>query len=268
MFFTRTGASWGVILESHLRGGKWSAPVIAPFSGRWNDMMPAMAPDGSYLVFISTRPMADTAGAPRTANIYRSNRSATGWSEPVRLPDSVNIMPRIYRPTVAADGSIYFMGMTVTKAGRQMGLYRSTTIAGAYQRAVPLTFSDSSHNDVDPEIAPDQSYLVFSSADRGVAGDSHERLYIVSREGSGWGPITPLHYDGDTINGTSDDNEARFSADHRRLYFASNRSTPVHFRRSPAQAGEDLRRLTSWDNGSTSIWSIPFTGPAAMATGK
>jgi Tol biopolymer transport system component len=241
--------------------------VIAPFSGQWNDMMPAMAPDGSYLVFISTRPRADTAGAPRAANIYRSNWTATGWSQPVRLPDAVNIMPRIYRPTVAADGTIYFMGMTVTKAGRRMGLYRSSMTAGAYQTAVPLTFSDSTHNDVDPEIAPDQSYLVFSSADRGVAGDSHERLYLVTREGTGWGPIAPLHYEGDAINGTSDDNEARFGADHRRLYFASNRSMPVHFPRSAAQAREDLKRLTSWDNGSTSIWSIPFTGPDAKPKG-
>lgn len=258
MFFTRTGAGWGVIVESHRASGGWSTPTVAPFSGRWNDMMPAMAPDGSYIVFVSSRPVADTANAPRVANLYRTTRTDRGWSEPVRLPDAVNIMPRIFRPTVASDGTIYFMGMTISNGSRRMGLYRAKAAAGSYQRAEPLSFSDSTHNDVDPEIAPDQSYLIFSSADRGVAGDSHERLYVSTRQGDGWGPIAPLHYDGDTINGSSDDNEARLSPDRRTLYFTSNRSIPVHFPRSAAQAAEDLKRLSGWDNGNSNVWSVPF----------
>jgi len=32
------------------------APVVAPFSGEWPDSSPAMSPDGSYVVFQSTRP--------------------------------------------------------------------------------------------------------------------------------------------------------------------------------------------------------------------
>jgi Tol biopolymer transport system component len=57
LFFTRSGSSAGTIMESHLVDGHWAAPEIAPFSGQWNDQRGAVAPDGSYLIFVSTRPV-------------------------------------------------------------------------------------------------------------------------------------------------------------------------------------------------------------------
>src|SRR5271156_4427821 len=46
VYFTRSTAAWGVILESHKSQGKWSEPQVAPFSGEWSDSSPGMAPDG------------------------------------------------------------------------------------------------------------------------------------------------------------------------------------------------------------------------------
>jgi len=46
------------ILVSHRRGDTWSEPEVAPFSGRWGDAEPAIAPDGSFLIFASNRPAA------------------------------------------------------------------------------------------------------------------------------------------------------------------------------------------------------------------
>src|SRR5690242_3108722 len=57
VYFQRSTPAGSVILVSHWARGKWSAPEIAPFSGEWNDIEPAMAPDGSFLVFISSRPI-------------------------------------------------------------------------------------------------------------------------------------------------------------------------------------------------------------------
>jgi hypothetical protein len=37
LYFTRSGGTWGFILESHFNGD-WSSPQIAPFSGQWSDM--------------------------------------------------------------------------------------------------------------------------------------------------------------------------------------------------------------------------------------
>src|ERR1700730_12500658 len=61
VYFARNNASASTILVSRLRGSRWTPPELAPFSGEWNDMEPAMAPDGSHLVFVSSRPVASAA---------------------------------------------------------------------------------------------------------------------------------------------------------------------------------------------------------------
>src|SRR5579864_1197700 len=63
VFFTRGNASGSVIMVSTLVGGRWTAPTIAPFSGKWNDLEATMSPDGSFLVFASNRPAVDGGAA-------------------------------------------------------------------------------------------------------------------------------------------------------------------------------------------------------------
>jgi hypothetical protein len=118
IFFTRSAATWSIIVESHRVGDHWSEPQIAPFSGEWIDLYPALSADGSYLVFVSLRPVGPDGarGIPTTsatpagaASLWRVNRASNGWSEPMRLPETVNFCPRIFKPSVAVDGSIYFM---------------------------------------------------------------------------------------------------------------------------------------------------------------
>lgn len=103
LFFTRSAAHWSVILESHRVGDGWSVPVVAPFSGEWPDSSPAWSPDGRFVLFESIRPKGmehedSSPVAPGTAlasSIWRVDRTANGWSEPVRLPDAVNISSNI-----------------------------------------------------------------------------------------------------------------------------------------------------------------------------
>src|SRR5579862_368824 len=100
LFFTRSGANAGFILESHLVNGAWSTPTIAPFSGQWNDQHPTMAPDGSYLVFVSTRPAPGIS--EKVAHLWRVNRTRDGWGTPEHLPATVNMTSRIFKPSIAA----------------------------------------------------------------------------------------------------------------------------------------------------------------------
>src|SRR5579863_7669270 len=136
LFFTRSGAGAGTILESHLVEGTWSTPEIASFSGQWNDQHAAIAPDGSFLVFTSTRPVPGVSG--HVAHLWRVARTADGWGEPAHLPDTVNIGPRIFKPSVARDGSIYFMSIGPKRAFR---LFVSHLVNGTYRQAEPLAFS-------------------------------------------------------------------------------------------------------------------------------
>jgi hypothetical protein len=93
IFFTRSTANWGVIVESHKIQGDWSRPTLAPFSGEWPDSSPAMSPAGYYLVFESNRPATPLISRPKegesisgiVSNLWRVDRVGSGWSKPTRL---------------------------------------------------------------------------------------------------------------------------------------------------------------------------------------
>ncbi len=259
LFFTRSAAHWTVILESHKVDGEWTKPSLASFSGRWPDSSPAFSPDGSYIVFQSTQPATPKAGESNpviASNLWRVDRSASGWSEPKRLPDTVNIGSSIWKPSIAADGTIYITVID-DKGGKR--LFSSSYVDGAYQPAQPLSFSDGKTADVDPEIAPDGSFLVFCSSGRAPA-DGKDHLYIVRKNGAVWGPVTPLRYAGDDKPyGYSTDDEPRLGPDHRTLYFTSDRVVVVHFPRTREKAQQDIERLDSWDNSNSNVWSISLS---------
>ncbi len=259
LFFTRSTTHWTVILESRKESGQWSRPRLAPFSGSWPDSSPAMAPDGSYLVFESIRPIGEPEpGKPapaKASNLWRVDRVGEGWSEPKRLPDTVNVGHSLWKPSVAQDGTIYF---TVISAQGNKRLYSSKYEKGSYVAAQPLSFSDGSTGDVDPEIAPDGSFLIFCSSGR-LKGDDKDHLYITRRRGDEWGPVVQMRYAGDDKPyGFSTDDEPHLGADHRTVYFSSDRSAVVHFPRSHEQAQQDLERLELWDNGNSNVWSLPL----------
>ena len=257
LLFTRSAATWSAILESHRVNGAWTAPVLASFSGEWPDSSPAIAPDGSFAVFVSIHKDGAPGHPASVANLYRVDRTKTGWSAPAKLPDTVNIGPAIWKPSVAADGTIYFVSIDLEGHKR---LYAAKHAAGAsaYEPAQPLPFSDGAHGDVDPEIAPDQSFLVFCSSGR-LAGDAKDHLFIVRRTAAGgWGDVQPIRYAGDDTGGFSTDDEPHLSPDRRTLYFSSDRAPAVAFPRTHEQALRDVARLQAWDNSNSNVWFVPL----------
>lgn len=263
LYFQRSSVAGGTILVTHKRAGGWSSPQIAPFSGVWDDIEPAMAPDGSFMVFISNRP--PTAGGSALqgtyngkvqhgGNMWRMERRGRSWSDPVRLPDTINRSSTIFAPAVVADGSIYFMDIFGEQKPR-FRLYRSQFRNGTYETAEPLPFSDGTSTDVDPAVAPDESFMVFGSGRPPAASMD---LFLIRREGGQWG--TPVHLG--ELNSPGSDAEPRFSRDLQTLYFSSERTVPVEYPRSLAQARRDLERIQAWDNGQYNIWFVSL--PAVL----
>lgn len=246
LVFSRNGA----LLLSHRQGAGWSKPVLAPFSGVWNDQQPVMAPDGSYLVFVSNRPAV--AGGPTLAggNLWRVDRHDASWGEPVRLPDTVNRATNIWAPSIARNGNLYFIMRGA--AGQPFRIWRARRSGDGYLAPEAVLLGDPASQDVDPAVAPDESFIVFASK-RG--GARNERLYIALRSGDGWGAPRDL---GEAVNGdgSTDVNEPRLSPDARTLYFSTDRQLPVHYPRTPEAAARDLERAQAWDNGRQNIWSI------------
>jgi len=219
--FARGSGATRRLFAAHRRDGVWSVAQRVAFSDRWMDLEPAMAPDGRYLVFISNRPANGTGKAldgnwggqawpGRGGNLWRVDRLGNGWGTPVRLPDSVNSSSTTFSPAVASDGSVYFM--RANPADGSFRLYRSRYLHGRYQPAVALALgTGDGRSDFDPAVAPDQSFLVFSS-DRPPAPANGNDLFIAFAVPGGWSAPVDLGMAG---------NEARLGADRTMLYYTA-----------------------------------------------
>jgi hypothetical protein len=266
-----------MILVSHRVHGAWSKPEIAPFSGQWLDHDPTMSTDGSYLVFVSNRPVTSGGDAlgvtvhgkfypARGGHLWRVDRKGNGWGQPVHLPDAVNSSDRTYAPSIASDGSLYFIH---PDAGGVFHIYSSTFAHGAYQPAVQVPVGDPTASTHDPAIAPDQSFMVFNSTD--AKGSGMGDFYIAFRDGDHWSKPVDL---GETINGKPGKWSqwgAHLSPDHRTLYYTSDRTIEVTYPLTPEQAKARLARMESWDNGNDNIWSVslaPWLDAHRSAQGK
>ncbi len=247
VYFMRGTDSFSVV-TSHRVHGHWSTPRPASFSGRWRDLDPAMAPDGSFLLFVSNRPASGTtpidavhAGKRRAGqgmNLWRVNRQGNDWSKPVRLPDVVNTCSMTFAPSIAADGSIYFIGCSASD--NDFHLLRSIPRDGVYQPPSVVKLGDDAAQIRDPAIAPDRSFIVVS-----IKHDPQQpyRLAIAFHTQNGWGAPRDL---GDTVNGGKHSMGAQLGPDHRTLYFYSDRRLPP--------SSPDATAV--WNNGADHIWQV------------
>jgi hypothetical protein len=248
VYFMR-GSDSSTLMESRRDGGHWSTPRPAPFSGHWRDLDPAMAPDGSFLLFVSNRP-ATPGGPPIDAvhagkrhagqgmNLWRVNRQGHGWSAPMRLPDTVNSCSLISSPSIAADGSIYFIGCAGPNG--DFKLLRSSYSDGHYATAHVVTLGDADATIRDPAIAPDRSFIVVSTKPTG--SQQPYRLAIAFHTSNGWSAPHDL---GETVN-DGESMGAQLGPDHRTLYFYSDRRLP----------SSNPNAAAAWNNGAGHIWQV------------
>lgn len=229
VYFMRGTEQGAAVMMSRRERGHWTKPVAASFSGRWRDGDPAMAPDGSYLIFASNRP-ASGEGAPIDAvhngqrlagmgmNLWRVDRKGDGWSEPVRLPDAVNTCNSTFAPSIAADGSVYYIGCAADGVLRPL---RAAYENGHYQAAYAVAVGDKEATIRDVAIAPDRSFMVFSIK---RAAHAPYRLAIAFHTAGNWSEPQDL---GDAINGATPNMGSQLGCDHRTLYFSSSRDLPA-----------------------------------------
>jgi hypothetical protein len=220
VFFDRGENKHETIMVSHNVNGRWSPPRVASFSGRWHDKDPAMSPDGSWLVFASNRPTSP-GGAPVVShyqghayhgdNLWKVERAGQGWGTPVWLGPVVNDKAFIAAPSIAADGSLYF----IRRENGVTYIFQSRFRNGAYQPSERVVLGAPGVTTHDPAIAPDQSFIVF---DYGKTKGGLGRLCIAFREGDHWGKPIDL---GDTVNGDGPWGSHLASDDHT-IYFTGN----------------------------------------------
>ena len=231
VFFTHAAGSARTIMVAHRTLQGWSSPEPAPFSGIWRDIEPVMSPDGRYLLFISNRP-TEPGAAPLDGffggqvqpgaggNLWRVDRVANGWGRPRRLPQVINSNSAIYSPAVSADGSVYFN--QPDPITHRSHIYRAQARGSTFLPPKPLSISNGTIADYDAAVAPDQSFIVFSSGRAPAAKDS-SILFVIFRRGHGWTTPQPLA-------GPIEGLEARLGPGGRTLYFSADPAGTGHAR--------------------------------------
>jgi len=160
----------------------WSPPQTASFSGYHSDDFPFMSPDGNRIYFCSNRPFPGKNKA-KHHDIWFVERSDTGWSHASLLGYPFTEATQTRQPSVAYNGTIYFLGYH-EGVQRDYGIYRSSVAYGYYTKPELLNESiNTKYPDWCPYIAPDESYLIFSSKRPGGYGGFD--LYVSYRRKNG-----------------------------------------------------------------------------------
>ncbi len=202
--------------------GRWTEPEVLPFSGQYDDLYPFLSADGNVLVFSSNRPLA-AGGEPRgrELHLWLVERATTGWSDPVHIDLAVEPPVRLGGPAIAADGTLYF-GRRVESASND--IFEVRRVDGGY--GTPRNLGgpvNSDQPDHSPYVAPDGSYILFSSF-HGSQGRSD--LYVSFRADDGsW--MRPRNL-GPRVNSPWKDEYPYVSADGKYLFFNSNRPSALY----------------------------------------
>jgi L-ascorbate metabolism protein UlaG (beta-lactamase superfamily) len=202
--------------------GRWTAPHVSPFEG-----MPAFSPDGQSVYFFAPRPGSSAAqNNESTFDIWVAQKQGDAWSEPKCLNFVVRYPELRYAemPRVTRNGTLYFVGYAPDTQNHH-GIYRAELINGEYTKPelLPRSINLPSFLNGAPFIAPDESYLLFSSNRTGSL-DEYGDLYISRRQTDGsWTDPVSL---GEPVNSPVQEVFPGVSPDGKYLFFC--RYTPGH----------------------------------------
>ncbi|WP_335967269.1 hypothetical protein [Galbibacter sp. PAP.153] len=251
---TPTFNHWTIVFSA-FEEGRWTKPEVAPFSGQYSDADIAFGQDGNKIFFISNRPLIEGANPKDNTDIWMIHKNGPTWGEPEPLTE-INSPGFEWFPTVTNDGTIYF------GSERQEGnygpkgtsdLWRSKFIDGRYTEPENLgEMINTPGNDIEGYIAPDESFLIFSSNGHKENQGAYDLYISYNREGN-WTKPCNL---GSAINSEGWEFGAKLSPDGNYLFFASNRnlfSQPLKKRLSYDQL---IEKLHGPGNGLRDIYQV------------
>jgi pimeloyl-ACP methyl ester carboxylesterase len=160
-YFTRRDPNRGLnlIMVSKCINGTWTKPTTVPFIENWEAFEPRVTPDGRRLYYTSNKPLPGEGGIPM--NIWYVEKAGEGWSSPQNPGPPFNPMKSMY-VSMTLDGTIYTTDISggpgsegIAVAKRFNGEYRKLERLGP-----PINIGKQ---DMYPFIAPDESYLIFTS---------------------------------------------------------------------------------------------------------
>jgi hypothetical protein len=213
VYFSRMLPLPSVIMCMKEENDVWTKPRVAV-----EGLTPFLSPDGKKLYF------------SRDWALWVVEKTENGLSEPKKLGNAVNFQKRQDGPSITNDGTLYFCSMY----GDHDGIYRAELSDGDYVQREKLGSGINSGNvDGLPFIAPDESYLIFTSFRSGSIGMSD--LYISFRKHDGMWTF-PKNM-GPEINSEAKEGYPYVTVDGKYFFFCSNRVSALNRNRIPDGPG-------------------------------
>jgi len=224
-----TLAHGGTIMVTRLVDGTWTQPVPTDIEGNYREIDPFITNDGKKLLYSSNRPV-DGNEDQNNIDLWMVNIDGERWSDPIHLGEKVNTEYPDWFPTLSDSDNLFFSTGPSSSSNIVFSQFRD----GEYQEAVSLGDSvNSPSRDYDPLIAPDESYVIFSSNRPGGFGSVD--LYVsYKKEDGAW---TMAKNMGETVNTSIIEFAPKLSSDGKYLFF--NRGADIYW--VDAKIIEDMR---------------------------
>jgi len=236
------------VFSTHMEDGRWTIPEVPEFLRGVSAIDVSITANGRRFFFCSNR--SRTPGGPTEDNfdIWYVDRQPNGqWGEPANPGPPLNSDRHDYYPTVTLDGTMYFHSSREGGLGGR-DIYRSELVDGRYQMPENLGAPiNTRSNEGDVLVAPDESFLIFSSHGHDPAeGDSSLWISFRSEDGAWLPPHNMSRY----MAGDPTDFCPMLSPDGRYLFFSSNRFDPKLAERE--QDYQALRKMSRGPGGGFS----------------
>lgn len=205
---------------SKLLNGVWTEAEVLLTHPQYSFNDPMLSPDEEKLYFISDMPLKGT-GDKKDYDIWYIERYEKTWSSPINIGSPINTKANEYYISFSKDGSMFYASNfnLDIKGSKNYEVYRSQLLKGQYQNPIKLDNEiNTKYYEADAFVAPDESYIIFSSIrpDRYGQGD----LYISFKEKNGdWSPAKNM---GALINTEGHELCPFVTHDGKYLFYTSN----------------------------------------------
>ncbi len=181
----------GEILATRYEQGAWTDPEVVLTDAEHSFADPFLSKDGTRLYFISTTP-ADEKVENKNFDLWYARRTWQGWSDPINLGAAINASSDDYYVSFTNEGMLAFASDRDATARGDFNIYLSEPEAQGFGTPYRLPGqANTGAYEADPFIAPDGSYILFSSARR--SGQGKRDIYASFKTDDGtWSRAVPL----------------------------------------------------------------------------
>ncbi len=200
--------------------GQWSPPKAVSFPDPSTYGGPAISPDGKRFFFDVLKPSEDKDQNPDHDIQFRT-KGALSWGDVIKPGPPLNSNKSELGPSVSRNGTVYFYSFDKEGGFGSVDIYCSRLTKNGYEE--PENIGDAVNSefaDTLPYVAPDESYLLFSSMRPDGLGDFDLYVSFKNEDGT-W---TQAKNMGESINTTARESSSVVSPDGKYLFFMSRRN--------------------------------------------